>query len=797
MSDPLFVQTENHCHHCGDKITNEKVVENEHIFCCRGCATVFDLLDQKDLCEYYEFDPKAGVSPGEIQRDKFNYLRDEKIQSRLLQYKNERKAIVNFQIPQMHCVSCVWLLERLYRFNPAIQNSRVNFQSKELQVQYDPSIVDLSEVVFLLSSLGYEPYLSLASEKSKGIKSINRKLWLQIGIAGFAFGNIMLLSIPEYFDPFQQLPETFTNSFGFISFLLSLPVLFFADLDYFKSAIAGLRKGAINLDVPLSLGMASLFLYSSYEVFFIGGLGYFDSFSGLVFFLLLGKAFQNKTINRFSFDRDYRSFFPLYAIKIKNGVKESVPLDSLKEGDRIIIQHNGLIPADGYLLKGEGMIDYSFVTGESLPESKQLGEIIYAGGRQISTNIEVELKKTVSTSYLTNLWNNELFQKPKEPLNQLNDQAGRYFTFGVVGLALLGFFFWLPDLSAAIKVFASVLIIACPCALALSAPFAFGNGLRILSRAGFYLKNTSVIEALSRIDHVIFDKTGTLTSVEDYDIHYEGRKLSNLEEAQIKSICGQSHHPLSKGISEYLIAEELPIIDFAETPGKGISAIQREDGFKIGNWEWVGSNEPEPGVFISKNDKVIGRFLIEGHIRKRVKEMIYNLSGQYGLSICSGDTKASWKKWLEFMPSGSKVLFECNPDEKAEEVLNERSHGKRVCMIGDGLNDGLALKTSDVGLAFTDKKDSLTPSSDGVLSFRAFQNLDAILDFSKGCSTVVKISFGISILYNLIGLYFALTGILSPVIAAILMPLSSLSIVLFTTGATSILSRRFHLSKLF
>ncbi len=796
MKATAYIKSQDLCHHCGDQLADEAVEKNGHHFCCKGCSTVFDILNRNDLCEYYELDPKAGINPGELHKEKFAYLDDERVQQKLLSFKKQHKAIITFQIPQMHCMSCIWLLERLYRFEKAIESSRVNFNRKELQVNYDPSKLALSHLVYLLSSLGYEPHLSLASEKSGKAKPLERRLWLQIGIAGFAFGNIMLFSVPEYFDSLGQLPENFKNSFGFISLLLSLPVLFFSDLDYFKSALAGLRKGAFNLDFPLSLGMISLFIYSSYSVFFEGGMGYFDSFAGLVFFLLLGKAFQNKTINQFSFDRDYRSFFPLFAIKLKNGNQETIPIENLKVGDRILVQHQGLIPSDGYLLKGNGVIDYSFVTGESIPETKQLGEVIYAGGRQVSNNIEIELKKTVSNSYLTSLWNNEKFQKPKEKLNRLNDNAGRFFTLGVVLVALIGVLMWLPDISASIRVFASVLIIACPCALALSAPFAFGNGIRILSRSGFYLKNTSVLEALSRLDHLVFDKTGTLTDNHKFDINYSGRRLNDLEVSQVRSICSHSSHPMSKSIFQSLVGQDLLVNEFRETPGKGIEGIQKGDKYRIGNWDWVGQQEMEQGVFVQKNGTVIGKFMIEGHVREEMSRTLDELSLNYDMSICSGDNKASWKKWLEIMPSGSNIKFDQDPQDKAKEIQKLQKAGNRVCMIGDGLNDGLALKTADVGLAFTEKKDTLTPASDGVLSGASFYDLDKILKFSRGCSNIVRISFAISILYNCIGLYFALIGILSPVIAAILMPLSSITIVAFTTGSTGLYSRILGLKNL-
>jgi P-type Cu+ transporter len=776
------------CFHCGESITEKIEFFEGHSFCCQGCETVFKILQKQDLCEYYDLKANPGNSSPDSNRSNFEYLSDPQIEEKLLTYRDSKMASVTFQIPKMHCISCIWLLEKLYRFETGIISSRVNFPSKELSLKYDPSKTNLSSVVFLLASIGYEPHLSLASGGRKNPKHIDRKLWLQIAVAGFSFGNIMLLSVPEYFDFLNQLPQNFKQVFGFISFILSLPVLFFADQDYFRSAFGSLRKKALNLDVPLSLGMISLFVFSTYELFFNSGTGYFDSFAGLVFFLLLGKAFQQKTINSISFDRDYRSFFPLYATRVKDGRRQSLALDNLKIGDRILVQHQGLVPADGYLLKGEGLIDYSFVTGETLPESKQLGEVIFAGGRQVGKNIEVEIKKTVSTSYLTELWNSSKDIKPVETLSRLNDGAGKYFTVAVLIIALSGFLVWLPSWDNALKVFASVLIIACPCALALSAPFSFGNGLRILSGIGFYLKNSNVLEALSKVDYLIFDKTGTLTKQDTFDTKYIGKPLGNQSLRQIKSITGQSGHPLSKAIYHSIVQPEVLLKNFEEVPGKGLKAEIEKDFIMVGNWDWVGLNNNEPGVFVKKNQIILGRFSIEGSLRKNVQQIVDRLGRTYKLSICSGDSKASWKQWLDFLPKNSVVKFDCDPKEKAEEISRQKMLGRKVCMIGDGLNDGLALKTSDVGLAFTENKEGFTPASDGVVSKQAFQKLDKIFLFSKDCTNIVMLSFGISILYNLIGLFFALKGDLSPVTAAILMPISSISVVLFATGMTKIFS---------
>ncbi len=784
------------CYHCNDLIENDPISHEDKEFCCEGCKTVYSILEKQDLCEYYDLDKEPGINPGKVESDRFNYLLDHELAAQLLDYHSEKLAKITLEVPKMHCISCIWLLEKLYRFEPGILESRVNFPAKELLVSFDPKKTDLRNIVFLLSSLGYEPELSAASKDRKKPRSINRKLWIQIGIAGFSFGNIMLLSITEYLDFLSQLGSDFRNSFGLISFFLALPVLIYSDLDYFRSAIGGVRKRVLNLDVPLSLGMISLFVFSSFEVFLNNGLGYFDSFAGLVFFLLIGKAFQEGTINYISFDRDYRSFFPLYANRIKAGKKETIPLDKLEIGDRILIPHQGLIPADGYLLKGSAEIDYSFVTGESIPSVRGLGEVLYAGGKQTGSAIELELKKLPSTSYLTSLWDSKNAKNPSSPLLRLNDLAGKYFTIGVILIASLGFALWLPDLGKAFSVFSSVLIIACPCALALSAPFAFGNGMRILSRLGFFLKNTQALESLSKIDYIIFDKTGTLTDQKNVEVNYEGELSKPEDFSKVLSLTSQSTHPLSKVVSGAIHEPSLPVKDFKEVLGMGISGRVENTFIKIGKSEWTGANSKEPGVFVSFNGENKGRFIIEGSLRQNIKGMLKALPEDYKLAICSGDNEASWKGWKEIFPKGSRLRFNCNPLQKAEEVEKQIKEGRKVAMIGDGLNDGIALQKSHVGLAYAQDKEYFTPASDGIISEGNLGQLNRILQFAKDCRRVVLISFIISLSYNIIGLSVALAGNLSPVFAAILMPLSSITVVIFAVFSTGILSRYRELKKM-
>ncbi len=451
---------------------------------------------------------------------KFDYLDDTDTIQKLIDFKNETISSVTFYIPQMHCSSCIWLLENLYKLNPGVSQSNVNFLKKEISVKYFHSKLSLRELVQLLASIGYEPLIQLDSTEEK--KDVHRKhLYYKIGIAAFCFGNIMLLSFPEYLS-IDINDSYYRTVFAYLNLILALPVFFYSASEYFGSAYKGLRKKIVNIDFPISLGIIVLFIRSAVEVLLYNGAGYFDSMSGLVFFLLIGKLFQEKTYDTLNFERSYKSYFPLGVTVKKDGNETSVPAAKLKVGDRIIIRNNEIIPADAILFKGTGNIDYSFVTGESVPVEKVLGELVYAGGRQKGSAAELEVVKEVSQSYLTQLWNHESFNKKDESyFTTISNTVSKYFTAAVLIIAAVSALFWLQtSVHTAINVFTAVLIVACPCALALSTPFTFGNTVRIFGRNKFYLKNSSVVEDLAKINMIVFDKTGTITKSGDGAIKF-------------------------------------------------------------------------------------------------------------------------------------------------------------------------------------------------------------------------------------------------------------------------------------
>lgn len=799
------------CSHCGVRCRSRSWEAGGKVFCCAGCRSVYELLHECGLERYY----RLGVSPGISLRGmdgsrRFDFLDDRGVEEKILDYSDGRMSRVTLRIPAIHCSACVWLLENLFRLRAGIGVARVNFLRKEMSVVYEEGRITLRELVELLVSLGYEPELTWDDGEGRERPRVERRLWLQMGVAGFAFGNIMLFSLPAYLGMDAHEYGDFRNFFGWLSLLLAVPVLVFSASDYWRAAWLAVRRGVVTIEVPIALGIVALFSQSAYEIGFGVGEGYLDSFSGLVFLLLCGRMFQRKTYDRLAFDRDYRSFFPLAVRCCRQGTEEDVSISRLRIGDRLCLRHGELIPADSRLCAGEGWIDYGFVTGESDPVTRRPGDYLYAGGRQLGGRIEVETVKSVSQSYLTSLWNAEAFQGASREagLDTATNRVSRYFTGVVVAIALGAAGFWaIHDSALVLRSFIAVLIVACPCALALAAPFTLGTGLRRLGRHGIFLRSGEVIEALAGITAVVLDKTGTLTRPQDPEIRFCGDPLSPEEERAVASLAGHSVHPYSVRIARGFEAGRVPVPveAFREVPGAGISGHAGAQTMHLGSADWLSAHRvtlPDlpraaaaGSVHLAIDGVYRGEFRIAQRFRPGLAAMLHRLRRRVSVHLLTGDHPREQVRLRKLIGSAGVLAFRQSPHDKLRHVRYLQSRGHRVLMVGDGLNDAGALKQSEVGLAVSEAVGAFSPASDGILDAHQIIRLDAVVAFARASVRIIHASFLISLLYNAVGISLAARGSLSPLVCAVLMPLSSVTVIGFACGMTEYLGRRAGLGK--
>ncbi|MFN5416394.1 MAG: heavy metal translocating P-type ATPase, partial [Flavobacteriia bacterium] len=538
-----------------------------------------------------------------------------------------------------------------------------------------------------------------------------------------------------------------------------------------------------------------LYAQSLWSIFNNEGPGYMDSFSGFIFFLLIGKWFQNVSYKSLSFERDYTSYFPVAITKLEDGKEQIVEIEKLNPADHFRVRNEEIIPCDAILLSDEAQIDFSFVSGESTLVHKYKGDFIYAGGKLKGKTVDFEVKNKSNRSHLTQIWNDSSIDKNAKDNKSHQDKLSVYFLAIVLAISLAAGIIWsFIDPKQITHVVVSILIVTCPCALALSSPFTYGNIMRLLGRKKLYLKNTAVIERINETTDIVFDKTGTLTNnSQNVLFESENQGLEKYFEAILETVSS-STHPLSIAIKKHLVEQEdvkstdIQILNFHEIAGKGIEAeLELADKshiqIKIGSASFLGiesSANYEVNSFVSVNDNYVGKFIFTSVFRENLAKSLKDLNA-YRLHVLTGDTEKDKHELENIFPKQSILMFQQSPMDKLNYIKKLQTEGKKVMMLGDGLNDSGALQEAFVGIAVSEDSFRFTPSSDAIIDGSELVNLPALLKTANFSKRILSICLIFSVSYNIFGLSFALSGQLTPLVAAILMPISSVTVVFITT----------------
>lgn len=768
------------CYHCGDKISGPVVLHDNHSFCCHGCQSVYMLLAQNQMCSFYDnSERKLSKTP---QIEKYSHLDNTQVADQYIQFRSSEKNIIQLRSPFIQCASCVYLLEKLHLLQPGILESRVNFSQQSIVIQYNPKVISLRQLIEWLTYIGYEPVLDHEKADTSLWKKIQKEYWIAIAVSGFCFANIMLLSFPEYLHLDTSEAKEMTALFRWINLFLAIPALFWGGRVFFRKTIQGFRAGTIPIDAPLVLSLLLTFSRSLYEILSETGAGYLDSMSGIIFFMLIGRYLQEATQHRLHFQRTYKSFFPISSLRLKNEKEEWIALNEIKENDILCIHSNEMIPCDSELLSEHALIDYAFVTGESQPQATKAGDILFAGGKELGGSIKIRALQKVEHSYLVNLWNNKTTERNKTQWTWV-DQWANHFTLFLFGISILSFIYWYNiDWNRGLHAATTILIVACPCALLLSSAFTQGSALYQLSKLGVHAKNARVLDTLANVNCIAWDKTGTLTT-KSVQVDWV-KKPESIHLAAIHLLSKQSTHPISQALSQNTKRQEanLSFTQFTDIAGMGISATFNGNVYKIGSAEWVGTAPIENiNAYIGFNQEIIGCIALHHPIRGGMKKALHALQKDFKQTILSGDPLKFSNEMLSIFPEGCHPFHGLSPIQKRSHIEQLKEQGNKVVMIGDGLNDAGALSAADVGIAVTEDAFGFSPSCDIIIESKQLHKIPQLIQYAQDQLKIVKWSFGISLLYNLIGLSIAVQGQMHPLIAAILMPSSSITIMGFTT----------------
>lgn len=771
------------CYHCGDKIIGKPISKEDKDFCCSGCLTVYEILSDNGLDKFYEFNQQSGIKPATEGNAKYTALDVPEIFDDFIEFKNDDVYIVTFFLPAIHCSSCIYLLENLEKLNEDILNSETNFTARTISLTIKKNR-KLSEVATLLESIGYKPELRRGKENKS---SYDKKLLLQLGVAGFAFGNVMLWSFPEYLG-LDDMFENFRNFSAYLTLIVAIPVLLYSASGYFISAYTAIKTRQLNLDIPVAIGILVLFIKSSTSILMQEGSSYMDSFTGFVFFLLVGKWFQSKTYRNMSFDNDPKAYFPLGVHRLNKITEEEevVKIESIEKDDTLKIFNEEIIPCDAELISQKAVIDTSFITGEANLATLKAGDKIYAGSKLIGSAIQVKALSTTNRSKFASIWNKSA-KTTKSIVQNRENLLSKYFLIIVGVVSTAAAITWsFIDPNRILEIVTAILVVACPCALAISFPFVYGNSLRKLGKSGLYFRNSHEIQKMNKVNHIVFDKTGTLTKDRIEGVSFEGEKMTEELMGQVFALTRQSTHPYSKSITKFLeekVDHVDTIIDYKEVSGQGVEAKTR-DGIiiKIGNAKFTNAEVKfeESGSYLSVNDKVLGFFKFQSQLREGIIEEINRLQKDYKVTLLSGD-QATDEILFKDLEQPINMHFNLSPTDKKNHIIRFNESGDVVAFIGDGLNDSEALEEAELGISVSEDEFRFTPKCDAIIESEQIKKFKSFFKFGLHAKKVLRICMYFSLTYNTFGITFAFLGYVTPLFAAILMPISSITIVLLST----------------
>lgn len=829
----------NLCFHCNSIIppnTNYHLKRDgeTHEFCCHGCKTVSQIILESGNTKFYDIRGSQVIppvqTPEEDRRIREEYLNGDLVREEYIREIEPGKWEVHITITNIHCSACIWLNEKVLNETAGILYSRINFATGRAQIHYDPNRVSLSEIFQIIESIGYLPRL-YSPWKSENSVRTNKSLLIRMGIAGFCFGNIMLFGISLYAGYFSGMEQEWKRLLHWLSWLLATPVYFYSGYPFIRGAIQGLKQKRLSMDFLLVAGVSLAYFYSIYVTLTDRGEVYFDSVCMIYFFILLGKYLEdNARIRAGDKLTGLLAGLPELATVLLPRVNSSAgtiePTGSSKEEweekvlrtseikkEMLVLIRNGeRIPVDGILQDEIAYLDESFLTGESDSITKKIGDKILAGSVNSGNPIQIVAEsdsKNSTLSRLKVLIEQAMGEKPK--MERITDRISTYFIITVFFVALGTFFSWFYGMGVGLEESLintiAVLIVACPCALGLAVPTALVMNHIRNSRAGVVIKNPDSIESISRLDTLFLDKTGTITEGKPRLVGYHFSQSSqalpssqSIQPTQFPILQGAltvaiekfSTHPLAKNLVREIQAQDwypktdpvgIPTRDVAEVPGKGMEGKVEYKGklyeVRLGSSRFLQMEEStdKNRIHLSANGEYLGYWEMEDQLRKNSREAIVDLQSMIPrLVLLSGDQKQVVEKTA--VAVGIKSFrSEVSPEDKLETIREEQSHHRITAMVGDGINDSAALAKADIGVSMGVAADLSLDKSDIILVQNDLATLGLAIHYAKETHKTIRQNMIISFLYNSIMLPLAAFGFMAPVICAVFMALSSLTVV--------------------
>ena len=766
--------------------------EPELHFCCNGCQGVYHLLKDDGLDAFYDKMRNDTIAPPiESANDTSNFDL-ESFKQRYIKTDDEGFSRVDLVIEGIHCAACVWLNEKVLNQTEGVLEISINFSNNKAKLVWDEETVKLSELIDKIRSVGYNAYpydYTEATEKSIDAK---RDYITRVGVAIFGVMNIMMIGVAKYAGYFSGMDAEVLHMIHMVEFLFSSMVLFYSGWVFFKGAYYGLKNKIINMDLLVSGGATITYIYSLTVLFGAKGQSYFDSVAMIIMFVLVGKYLEvlGKKSAMDSMDK-MKSQIPLEATIIEDGVKKVVMLDQVKVGDVLEVRNGEKASVDGKSIVELATFDESSLSGESLPVEKQKGQSVFSGTINTGMVMRYEATKNYANSTLStmmNLLEDSLASKPE--IEEMTNRLSKHFSLFIIVLAILSFiawYFYSGDFETSLIITISVIVIACPCALALATPIASLVGISWATEKGLLFKEARFIETFAKADTVVVDKTGTITEGK-LSVRSESKVLAKEELALLYALVDGSTHPVSQSIKKYLDTEygliaQLDLENIEQVLGQGLKALYGVKKLLGGNAKLMKNNgikveEAEYTVYHFAIDGVLlTSFELEDSIKKDAKELV-NYFNSLGIEVfmATGDNEKVAKKVAKEV--GIKnVMAAMSPMDKANKIMALKEEGKTVVMVGDGINDTLALSKADIAIAMGSGADVALAMSDVVVLNNSLMGIKDSFVISRRTYKFIKQNLMLSLLYNVVTIPLAIAGYVMPLIAALSMSLSSLLVV--------------------
>ena len=787
MSDKVL------CTHCHLEF-NESVmiVDGEHYFCCSGCQGVFHLLSDEGLDTFYEKSNNVSLTPLTHQYDDSSNFNADAFYDKFVKTNSDGFKEVSLIIEGIHCSACVWLNEKALHKMDGVIEANINFTNNKATIVWADEVVKLSKIIDMIRSIGYNAFAYDASIQESHANRERKDYYLKMAVAIFASMNIMWIAVAQYAGYFSGITQDIKTILNIAEGILATPVLFYSGWVFFRGAYYGLKTKVVNMDLLVASGASLTYLYSIYITLLEDGEAYFDSVSMIITFVLIGKFLEVISKKNAADTLDViGKHIPSEVNIVKNGSVISCKLDDVGVGDIVVVSSGEKVLLDGEIIKGAGSFDESNLTGESEPIFKSKGQNVISGTTSINADIHFRATKDFEHSTLSNLvtlLESAINKKPR--IQQIANRLSEHFSSAILILSFLTFLFWLifgNSFETSFMIGISVIIIACPCALALATPVATLVGLSLGAKRGILFKEAAQLETMAKVDTLVLDKTGTITVGKPEVI--KEHIYEEFDKKLLYSLVKASNHPVASGIYEHLKKRDENLVDiifdeFTQIPASGISAIYKKQEILGGNKKLINDNCIEIDFssdntlfYFAVNKKIVAIYELSDKIKDGAKELVDNLLKRGIQTIMlTGDNEHVAKKVANEVGITSYV-YEQTPENKAEYINKLHQDSKRVVMVGDGVNDILALAYADIGIVMGSGSDIAVEVSDVVLLDDSLKSLQDAFKISRTTFGLIKQNFGISLVYNGVTIPLAMAGYVIPLVAAISMSVSSLLVV--------------------